>query len=306
MKTSTTVIIKNAVLTLALLITGTITAMAQDTIVETEAVATEEVTKTLARAPFESGIFMDEQTAVMPPAQTLEFVLQHRFGTIQNHWSDLYGIWGASNIRIGLNYTITKDLQVGFGTTKNSRLQDFQIKYILARQYKGGFPFTVALYGNMAINASNKDIFGTGYRWVDRFSYTGEVMIARRLTSAISLQLGVAWVHYNIVDSAEMTPNHVNGMINDNLNISGIGRYKISPQTSICLSYSQPVLTYLNTHPWPNVGLGVEISTSTHAFHIFIAAADGIVPQEIYMYNKHNPYNGALLLGFNMTRLWSF
>lgn len=158
----------------------------------------------------------------------------------------------------------------------------------------------------MAINASEKSSFGDSYKFAHRFSYLAEVMIARRVTSNISLQLGVAWLHYNLVDSAEMKSSHVNGMLNDNINISGIGRYKISPQTSILLSYSQPVLTYLNTPPWPNVGLGVEISTSTHAFHIFMAAAQGIVPQEIYMYNNNNPYNGALLLGLNITRLWSF
>lgn len=300
MNTSTAGNIRKAFLTIACFIASFTIVFAQDTITE------EPVTKSPERAPFESGIFMDEQTVVMPPSKTLEFVLQHRFGTIQNHWTDLYGIWGASNIRLGLNYTITKNLQVGFGTTKNKRLQDFSLKYIVARQYKQGFPFTISLYGNMAINASEESAFGPGYKFVHRFSYLAEVMIARRVTNKISLQLGVAWMHYNIVDSSEMNFNHVNGMINDNLNISGIGRYKISPQTSICLSYSQPVFTYLNTAPWPNVGLGVEISTSTHAFHLFVAAAQGIVPQEIYMYNGNNPYNGALLIGLNITRLWSF
>jgi hypothetical protein len=66
------------------------------------------------------------------------------------------------------------------------------------------------------------------------------------------------------------------------------------------------VLTYLNTPPWPNFGLGVEIATSTHAFQVFIAAAQGIVPQEVIMYNSNNPYNGAILIGFNITRLWTF
>lgn len=300
MNTSTATSLKKALLILILFIAGVNIVSAQDTIV------TEEVVKSPARAPFESGIFMDEQTVVVAPAKTLEFILQHRFGSIQNRLTDLFGIWGASNIRFGLNYSITKNLMVGIGTTKNNRLQDLQAKYVLVRQMKQGFPLTIDLYGNMAVNCTNKSNFGKGFKGVHRLSYLGEVMFARRVTNAISLQLGVAWVHYNIVDSAVMNKSHYNGMINDNLNISGIGRYKISPQTSICLSYSQPVLTYLNTPPWPNFGLGVEISTSTHTFHIFLASAQGIVPQEIYMNNDHNPYNGAILLGFNLTRLWSF
>ena len=132
------------------------------------------------------------------------------------------------------------------------------------------------------------------------------ILIAHRFSKELSAQVGVSFVHYNLVDFAEMQNNHVNGMKNDNISISGIGRLKLTPQTSIIASYSQPLMTYLNTAPWPNAGLGVEISTSTHTFQIFLSAANGLVPQETIMYNHNNPYNGAILLGFNITRLWTF
>jgi hypothetical protein len=335
-------------------------AIAQDTIQEPPA------QKPLAKAPFESGYFIADQTVVMAPAKTLEFVIQHDFGTVQDHWSDFWGIWGASNIRLGLSFTITKDLQVGFGTTKNKLLQDLSLKYILVRQRQGGFPLTISFFGNVALNASNKSqlgnnmlksdldynslvkdstfrqninnelqandsLFGMNYITYNqatglkganesdlnslfdqtfkasyRFSYYAEFMFARRFCKEFSAQLGVSWVHYNLVDQAEMVNNHVNGMYNDNISISGIGRIKFSPQGSVLISYSQPVWTYLNTAPWPNIGVGVEISTSTHAFQLFLTAANGLVPQETVMYNKNNPYNGYILLGFNITRLWTF
>lgn len=322
--------------------------------------------KPLEKAPFESGYFIADQTVSLPPAKTLEFILQHDFGTVQQKWTDLWGIWGASNIRFGLNFTITKDLQVGIGTTKFKRLQDFSVKYIIARQRKDGFPLTITFFGNVALDARNKSALGnnklpsdldyasivkdstfksnlinqtkqndtmyglnyitynqaTGLQGANesdlgslfdhtfkasyRFSYFAEFMFARRFCKEFSAQLGVSWVHYNLVDETEMSNNHVNGMKNDNINISGIGRIKISPQTSIMLSYSQPIFTYVNTAPWPNFGLGVEISTSTHAFQIFMTAANGLVPQETVMYNYNNPYNGYILLGFNITRLWTF
>jgi len=334
--------------------------IAQDSIPEQPA------QKPLEKAPFESGYFIADQTVSLPPAKTLEFVLQHDFGTFQQKWSDLWGIWGASNIRLGFNFTVTKDLQVGFGTTKNKRFQDFNLKYSIIRQRKGGFPVTISFFGNVAIDCRNKSFLGNnklpsdldfaslvqdstfesnlinetvkndtmfGMDYISynqasglpganksdlstlfdetfkasyRFSYYAELMFARRFCKEFSAQLGISWVHYNLVDETAMEYNHVNGMKNDNINISGIGRVKISPQTSIMLSYSQPVLTYLNTAPWPNVGLGVEISTSTHAFQIFMTAANGLVPQETVMYNNNNPYNGYILLGFNITRLWTF
>ena len=116
--------------------------------------------KPLVKAPFESGYFIADQTVSLPPAKTLEFVIQHDFGTIQQKWSDLWGIWGSSNIRLGMNYTITKNLEVGFGTTKVKRLQDFSLKYNIVRQRKGGFPLTITFFGDVAIDCRDKAFLG--------------------------------------------------------------------------------------------------------------------------------------------------
>jgi hypothetical protein len=262
--------------------------------------------KPIAKTPFESGYFIADQTVSMPVAKTLEFIIQHDFGTIQNHWKDLGGLWGASNISFGLNFTLTKSLMIGLATTKNKVIQSGQLKYTFAHQRTGGFPLTMAYYGNAALNCTDKSVFGSDYKFTDRFSYFHELLIARRFGPKVSLQLGIGWVHYNTVDSTMKETHKYSQYKNDNLNISGIGRLKVTPQTSIILSYSQPMLTYLNTTPWPNFGVGVEISTSTHCFQIFMTSAQGLVPQETIMYNNNNPYNGAILLGFNITRLWSF
>jgi hypothetical protein len=110
--------------------------------------------------------------------------------------------------------------------------------------------------------------------------------------------------------------------MNDAFAFSVLGRFKVSPQSSIVVSYQQPIivnydpafmvrypnnwLKFPEKAPYPNVSLGWEISTSTHAFHIYISAANGIVPSEIVMHNSNNFFNGFILFGFNMTRLWSF
>lgn len=377
---------KRYLLGLIFLVCGTTSLIAQDTIPAEE--PEQAPTKQLAKAAFESGYFIADQTVTVYPAKTLEFVIQHDFGTIQDHWSNLWGIWGASNIRLAMSYTINKNLQVGFGTTKNKLLQDFNIKYVLARQYKGGFPVTITAYGNFAINASNKTTLGNNmipdmqynsvvsdtafataltnqlntnkqvgvdyvtynqayglngsnetdmntlfdytYKKSYRFSYFLELMFAKRFCKEFSAQVGVSFLRYNLVDFATMTANHVGvqnmsyvpdqnsggdsvvytykhlGSINNNINISFLGRLKVSPQSSLLLSYSQSLMTYTNMAPWPNFGIAWEISTSTHAFQIFMTAANGLLPQEVAMYNNNNPYNGAILFGFNITRLWTF
>jgi hypothetical protein len=305
---------KKVILGLAFMILGIGSIIAQDSIP-----AEPEVTqKSLAKPAFESGICMDNITVAIPPAKTLEFVLQHRFGTIQGGWSDLAGIWGASNIRLGLNFSITKNLLVGLGTTKNNRLQDLQVKYTFLHQEKEGFPLTIAYYFDLSLNATNKTIYGADYKFVNRFAYYNEFLFARRFNNMISAQLGISYTHFNKVDlNADSTAK------NDALAISLLARVKISPQSSIVLAYQQPIILNYdpafivrsgnnwmeipkNRAPYANISLGWEVSTSTHAFHVYMSAAQGILPSEIVMHNTNNFFNGFILIGFNLTRLWTF
>jgi len=305
---------KRIILSLLFFLTGLGISLAQDSIAEPAVTQ-----KPLAKAAFESGICMDNITVSIPPAKTLEFVLQHRFGTIQNGWSDLAGLWGNSNIRIGLNFSITKNLLIGLGTSKTNRLQDFQIKYTFLHQRKGGFPLTIAYYGNLSLNALNKVNYGVDYKFIDRFAYYNEFLFARRFCNMFSLQLGISYTHFNKVDKTVDTTALTT---NDALAISLLARVKVSPQSSIVLAYQQPIMLnydpafvvrYPNKFmevpkkaPYPNISLGWEISTSTHAFHVYISAAQGILPSEIVMHNTNNFFNGFILVGFNLTRLWSF
>jgi len=305
---------KRMILGLVFIISGAGSVIAQDSIP-----AEPEVTKKpLAKAAFESGICMDNQTVSIPSAHTLEFVLQHRFGTIQQHWSDLYGLWGASNIRLGLNFSITKNLLVGLGTAKNNRLQDFQLKYTFLHQRKEGFPLTISYYFDLTLNATSKDKFGADYKFIDRLAYYNEFMFARRFCNMFSAQLGISYTHFNKADVKADS-----NAVNDAFAISLLARVKVSPQSSIVLSYEQPIILNYdpafivrdgknwmeipkNKAPYPNISLGWEVSTSTHTFHVFLSAAQGILPSEVVMHNINNPFNGYILVGFNLTRLWSF
>jgi hypothetical protein len=303
---------KKIILSVVFLAAGAGISMAQDSIP-----APEVTEKPLARAPFESGICMDLQTVAVPPAKTLEFVLQHRFGTIQGGWSDLAGLWGSSNIRIGLNFSLTNNLVIGLGTTKNNRLQDFQLKYTFLHQRKGGFPLTIAYYGNVSLTAVDRKQLQPNYKFVDRFAYYHEILFARRFNKMLSLQLGVSYTHFNRVDKTNDST-----ATNDALAIALLARVKVSPQSSIVLSYQQPIqinydpafvvrypkswMQVPKKAPYPNISLGWEVSTSTHAFHVYISAAQGILPSEIVMHNTNNFFNGFILVGFNLTRLWSF
>ncbi len=259
------------------------------------------------RSPFESGVLIDNQTIIIPSAKTLEFIIHHRFGKIENGSSDLFGIYAPSNIRFGLNFSFTDKIMAGIGTTKNNKLQDIQWKWnILQQTRSGSMPVAVTYFGNVVIDARAKEYFGEGAKFTHRISYFSQLIIARKFNKFLTLQLSPSFTHFNQVEVKEEKRDH------DKIALSFSGRFKFSPQTSIIFNYDQPLgIKGIQEHrdpvmPKPNLGFGVEISTSTHAFQIFLATADAIIYQKNNLYNANDFTAGEMLLGFNLTRLWNF
>ncbi len=252
------------------------------------------------RSPWESGMLIETQTGVVLPQKTLEFVIQHRFGNVNSGTFDLLGIYAASNIRLALNYGLFKNFQIGLGTTKNKKYQDLNWKYkILTQTRSGSMPLSLTYYGNISYDAREKEYFGENYSVSDRVSYFNQLILGRKFSRIVSLQITGSYAHFNQIDTTTFQ-----GMKHDVFGIGLAGRVKISPQTSITAEYNQPLNTPDNIKP--NLSLGVEIATSSHAFQIFLTTYNGIVPQENLGYNTNDFLKGDILLGFNITRLWGF
>ena len=253
------------------------------------------------RPAFEGAWLIDNPTNVVFNKNTLEVMMQHRFGEFGQE-NDLQGFWGPANIRIALAYSIHDRLTVGFGTSKLKRYQDFNWKFSLLQQTRQNYiPISVSYYGNFVIDARKKDR-GLFVNVQDRYSFFHQLIIAKRFSPNFSLQVAPSISHYNKVSSA---------MKNDMYSVALGGRYKISPNTAIVFDYSQPLTEFKDDMTPPaGISLGAEFVTSSHVFQLFVTNLWGIVPQENYMFNdKNNGINGEsgqFLIGFNITRNYNF
>lgn len=244
------------------------------------------------RDAFQSSWLIDNPTGVVGSKKTLTFDIQHRFGVIESGNKDLLGIWGPSNIRLALSYAITDRITLGFGTTKNDRLQDFNLRVGLLRQTRSGrVPVSLTFYGNTAIDARESDFFPKSS---NRLSYFSQLIIMRRFSQTVSLQVAPSFSHYNIVDES---------LSNNQFAIALGGKVSISDKTAILLDYSQPLGQNSDN---PGLALGIEMSTSSHAFQVFVGNYNGIVPQKNYMLNPNKLSEKQFLIGFNINRLWNF
>jgi hypothetical protein len=269
-------------------------AMAQD---DSSAVAPQKTSKSKpVKETFECGYLLNNQTIKIPTKHTLEFIVQHRFGKLNSEDFDLLGLYAPSNIRLGLNFSFTDKLQLGVGTTKNNKLQDINWKYALLRQTKSGsMPVSVTYFGNAAIDV-RKDIFP---KTTNRLSYFHQLMIARKFSNKFSLQIAPSYSHFNMVDSL---------VKHGNIGLSVIGRYKIADALAMLVEYDQnftkqesSVLTVK-----PNLSLGLEASTGSHVFQVFIGTYESIINQHNFLYNANDFTNMDVVIGFNITRLWNY
>lgn len=276
------------------------------------------------RKAFESAVLIDNQSDVVNSSKTLEWNIQHRFGTVENGAKDLYGVFAASNIRLGFSYTPIEKLAVGFGASKignrigTNPFIDLDVKYkILTQTRENEMPVNLTFYGNMGIDTRNESNFDES---MHRISYFGQLIMSRRISKKFSVQGTVMMSHFNAVDS--LYSNDVFGI--------GIGaRYKVSSQGSILLEWTEPLTQHsINDQihgdlqkdkgPYRNIAIAYEIATSAHAFQVTfgiyrdlaqqynLAYNSSRTAQDLFNANNNDWYKFQYAVGFNMTRLWGF
>ncbi|MES2330326.1 MAG: DUF5777 family beta-barrel protein [Bacteroidota bacterium] len=254
---------------------------------------------------FESNWIFDNQTVMVPKKGTFEMDIQHRFGTVNNGYSDLFGIYAPSNIRIGFSYVIKTNLQLGMGFCKEKLQWDANVKYAIIKQKStGGSPVSITYFGNLVVDTRKENNFVTS---TDRLSYFNQLMIARKISSKISVQAAPSLSYFNNVPGyTDSKGNILPQMNNAHFALALMGRYKIGSTTALVVNYDQPLTQHPANNPHPSICFGLEMTTSAHAFQIFAGNYNSILPQNNNMFNQNDYTQGQFLIGFNITRLWSF
>jgi hypothetical protein len=256
------------------------------------------------RSMFESTWLIDNQSVIVPIKGTFQMDILHRFGVVKNGYDDLYGLFAPSNIKLGFAYTVIDNLSLGIGLTKTNMTVDFNIKYAILQQTRSGtMPISLTYFGNAAIDSRNGDNFINSS---DRFSYFHQLIIARKVSDKLSLQVAPSISHYNAVEAYLDPDKEIIGLMNnDHIAVAFSGRFKIKDQMAIIANYDQPISEHLSNNPNPNLSFGIEMFTSSHTFQVFISNYQNIIPQRNNVFNNNNFEDGEYLIGFNMTRLWN-
>lgn len=261
------------------------------------------------------SMLVDVPTDYIPRKGSIEFIIQHRFSNVSNGIKDLAGIYGSSNIRLALSYSIIDRIMVGFGTEKDNKFQEFFAKAkILQQNVRGSIPMSLTLSGNLTISGKEKDYFGSDYHFIDRFSYFSEIIISRKICRFFSFEVAAGYSHINKVEgikTTKITPSDTIIMyqrqyMNDILAVAAGARINFYNSMSFLLEYDQGFIIGNKEpqvlSPKPSLAIAYEIATPTHCFQVCASNYKGILPQQNFTKNQYDFMKAkGWMLGFNIT-----
>jgi Membrane bound beta barrel domain (DUF5777) len=203
-------------------------------------------------------------------------------------------------VRLGLEYGITDRISAGFGRNSVDKTMDGYLRYKVLRQTVGkGMPVSITAFGNAAVKTSPKaEDAGYDITLQDRMSYTAQLIIARKFTPALSLQLMPSFVHRNKVDQSIEK--------NDQFAMGIGGRIKVSKSVSLNSEYYYRFDVPEGNPYYNSLGFGVDIETGGHVFQLVLTNTRGLTERAFITETEGDFFAGDIHLGFNVTRTFQF
>lgn len=228
--------------------------------------------------------------------QELLFFISHRFGTLNSGAYNLFGLDQAT-IRLALEYGITDRLTAGVGRNSLEKTYDGFLKYKLLRQRQGAMLVTVTLFSSAAINTLRNENPERKVTFSSRLAYTSQLLVARKFSERLSLQLAPSWVHRNMVATRQDE--------NEVFAVGAGGRFKLTKRTSFNAEYyyvlpGETADDYINA-----LSLGFDIETGGHVFQLIFTNAQGMVEKFFIPKNTGVWSDGDIYFGFNISRVFS-
>jgi hypothetical protein len=223
------------------------------------------------------------------------FIVAHRFGSIESGFKNFFGLDDA-NTQIKFLYGFTNWLNVHVSRSGFQKSYEIAVKYRLMQQEVNGFPVTIVGFNSGVINGElDKDLLPK-LTFDNRLSYTTQLLISRRFSDKLSLELAPTFFHENYV---------VNDLQDNSQFAIGMGgRYKISKRVALTMDYAAHLNRASNSMAKNPLSLGVDVETGGHIFQMHFTSAQAM-HETGYLGNGFGDWStGDIYFGFNLVRVF--
>ena len=251
-----------------------------------------------AYATFKTTRIINGQSIENPASGVLLFMISHHFGALNSGAYNFFGL-DKSTIRLGLDYGVNDFLSVGIGRSVWEKTFDASFKLKILRQSTGerNMPVSLSWYSSMALKSQSfQDTSRTNY-FTSRLSFTNQLLIARKISNSLSLQLTPTFIHKNLVPFAVSQ--------NDIFAVGFGGRYKITQRMALNAEYfyllpGNTASTYQNC-----MSVGVDIETGGHVFQFHLTNAQPMFDRAFITETTGKWSKGDIFFGFNISRVFT-
>jgi hypothetical protein len=244
------------------------------------------------------------------PKRKLDVRIGHRFGNLLGEtggWPTFYGLENSTDILTGFEYGLTDALDIGLNRTKGSTelRQNINalLKAKLMAQNNMNNPITVTVMGMTSFSTMSKSqaegVISSFPKDAHRFSFHTQLMLARKFSSAFSLQIHGGWTYRNLVYQNDQ---------NDLVSAGFSSRIQITRVMGLILDATYPFSALRTTENdyYPALGVGFEFETGGgHVFQINLTNATGMSETDFIPYTRSNWMEGEFRLGFTISRLFN-
>lgn len=279
--------------TLLLLLIFTSFANAQDDLFNE--IDTDSVGDQYATAAFKGLKVVNFESTKLVAKQELTLIVSHRFGSIENGIDTFFGLDDAVT-RINFVYGITDAINIGFSRSSFQKIYEASAKYRLVRQKDDGFPFTIVGFNSILINTALEKENLPKLEFSDRLGYTAQVIISKKVSSKLSLEIAPTFFHDNFVAYDEQH--------NSQYAIGFGGRQKLGKRWSINLDYGLH-LNRADNSPFKNpLSIGFDLETGGHVFQMHFSNAQAMNTNGFLGQATGDWSDGDIYFGFNLSRVF--
>lgn len=272
---------------------------------------TQEEEETFVPKTFASTRIICGHSVETLPERTLDFRIEHRFGDmfgVNGGVQNMFGFDNLADIRIALEYGITKNMMVGFGRSKGANtpyrsLLDGFLKYRVLSQGKESPISLSAIAGaSFTYMTASSDISQVSHfpKFSHRFAYFTQLNAARRFGDRVSIALMPTLVHQNYVASNNQ---------NDVFAIGAAARVKLTSRFALITEYYH-TFAAAGLRPTSefkrSLALALEWYTFGHTFTINVTNAAGIGETQFVNNTYSDWLKGQFRLGFCVARKFSW
>lgn len=234
------------------------------------------------------------------------FIVAHRFGYVKHGFEDFFGMDDA-NTQIKFTYGVTNWLTAHVSRSGFQKTYEMALKYRLMSQEKEGFPVTLVGFNSLAINTEMKKEDFPNLKFDNRLSYVTQLLISRKFTERLSLELAPTYFHENTIRDILDANNNVitpNPQSNDQFALGMGGRYKLTKRWSVNMDYAAHLNRAKNSVFTNPLSIGVDLETGGHVFQMHFTNARAMNEAGFLGQTTGDWGKGEISFGFNLVRVF--